>query len=128
MFNTLRSALGGGAASGNRPQHLPASEAIKMHGQPDTVFIDVRSGGEIAMSGTIKGALRMPLQTLQMQADPHGAKHADLDTNKTVLIVCASGARSGAAANMLAGLGYENVINIADGFGSWVRAGGPAER
>jgi rhodanese-related sulfurtransferase len=127
MFNSLKSTLGIGA-TGSRPANMRAADAVKLHGEPDTVFIDVRSSGEIAMSGTIKRALRVPLQTLQLQADPHGPHHADLTVEKRVVIVCASGARSGAAANMLSGMGYRDVINIADGFGSWVRAGGPSER
>ena len=127
MFNSLKAALGGGA-TGSRPSSLRAADAVKLHGEPNTVFIDVRSSGEIASSGTIKGALRIPLQTLQMQADPHGAQHAKLAIDKKVVVVCASGARSGAASNMLAGFGYTDVVNIADGFGAWLRAGGPAER
>jgi len=128
MFNSLRSALGGGAGTATRPQHLPATEAVKLHGQPDTVFVDVRSPGEIAMSGTIRGAQRISLQALQVAADPTGTHHPELRTDRKIVLVCASGARSGAAANMLAQMGYTDVVNITGGFGSWVRAGGPAER
>jgi rhodanese-related sulfurtransferase len=36
--------------------------------------------------------------------------------------------RSGSAAQLLAGQGFEGIVNIADGFGAWLRAGGPSER
>jgi rhodanese-related sulfurtransferase len=40
-----------------------------------------------------------------------------VDTNRTLLIGCQSGMRSQRAAEILAGAGFDNVINVAGGFG-----------
>jgi rhodanese-related sulfurtransferase len=45
-----------------------------------------------------------------------------------IICVCASGARSGAAAAQLVQMGYAEVANLSGGIGAWLRAGGPSER
>lgn len=67
------------------------------------VIVDVRSPTEYA-SGHIEGSLNIPLQEL-------GNKISNLDKNKTVLLCCASGSRSGMAVAILKGKGFRNVIN-----------------
>jgi rhodanese-related sulfurtransferase len=116
--------MGGGNAASNRPVSLPAAEVVKLHGEPRIVFIDVRSPGEIAQSGTIHGAIRMPLNELPAKS----GSIAELQGAERIVFVCASGMRSGSAAQLLAGQGFEGIVNIADGFGAWLRAGGPSER
>lgn len=108
---------------------VEARQIVGWHGNKDVVFVDVRSAGEIAASGTIKGAVRAPLPGLDNFARPDGSGALPAaNAGKSIVVVCASGMRSMTAAGRLAEMGYEKVYNLAGGFGQWVRAGGPVER
>jgi rhodanese-related sulfurtransferase len=72
------------------------------------IIIDVRSEAEFS-GGNAKGSINIPLQEIQHRA-------RKLDANKTILLCCASGNRSGMAAMMLKGMGFKNVVNA----GPWV--------
>lgn len=67
------------------------------------VFVDVRSPAEFA-AGNRPGSLNIPLDALARQA-------GRLDKSKPVILSCASGARSGAAAEILKGMGFKDVTN-----------------
>lgn len=108
---------------------IGGSEAAAMHGQPDTVFVDVREPDEIARTGTVKGAVRAPLAGLANFARPDGSgAFPAAGGAHRIVLVCASGARSGIAARELAGLGYSQLFNVKGGFGVYSAAGGPIER
>lgn len=108
---------------------VEARQIVGWHGSKDVVFVDVRSAGEIAASGTIKGAVRAPLPGLDNFAKPDGSGALPAaSAGKSIVVVCASGMRSMTASGRLAEMGYEKVYNLAGGFGQWVRAGGPVER
>lgn len=110
-------------------EKLSAAEAVKLHGRPGIVFVDVRGADEIAYSGTIKGALRAPLPGLSNFAKPGGGGLLPAASGgEKIILVCASGARSGFAARQLAAIGYTNLANLQGGFGHWVAAGGATER
>lgn len=66
-------------------------------------LVDVRSPGEFA-AGSRPGSLNIPLDAL-------GARAKELDKEKTLILCCASGARSGIAAGLLKRQGFKNVIN-----------------
>jgi rhodanese-related sulfurtransferase len=74
-------------------------EAIK----EGAFLVDVRSAGEFA-SGSVKGAVNIPLDTLQNQL-------AKFKNQKTIVVFCLSGGRSGQAKNILEQNGFTNVIN-----------------
>jgi len=125
-FNNIMSMFGGGGAA---YENISAGSAVQFHSDESSVFIDVRSHGEMQMSGTIAGALRVPLQELANHAKPEGGGTLPATSeNKRIFIVCASGARSSVACRQLAGMGYENVANMSGGLGAWKRAGGAMER
>ncbi len=110
-------------------ENISANSATKFHNDEDVIFVDVRSHSEVQMSGTVKGALIIPLNELNLHAKPDGSgKLPAANENKKIILVCASGARSGVAARQLANIGYENVANLAGGIGAWHRAGGPMGR
>ena len=62
------------------------------------MIIDVRTPSEFK-GGHIKGAVNIPLQSLQ-------ASYAKIPKNKTIITCCASGMRSGSAKNLLKAAGY----------------------
>ena len=110
-------------------QNMDAAEAVTLHARSGCVFVDVREPGEIAATGTVPGAIRAPLAGLVNFAlpDGRGALPA-VSEGRTIVLVCASGARSGIAAGQLAQLGYGNLHNLRGGFRAWAMAGGPTER
>ncbi len=65
--------------------------------------VDVRSEGEFR-SGAYRGAINVPLQLLSRRLDR-------IPRNRPVVVYCASGSRSAAAARMLRRAGYADVSN-----------------
>ena len=110
-------------------QNMDAAEAVTLHARAGCVFVDVREPGEIAASGTVPGAIRAPLAGLANFARPDGKGALPAASEgRTIVAVCASGARSGIAADQLAQMGYTDLHNLRGGFRAWVMAGGPVER
>ncbi len=74
--------------------------------KPIDVVIDVRSKVEFWL-GHLSGAICLPVQSIaeSLPAMPEIAKDA------RILLVCASGARSASAAQILKSLGYTRVVD-----------------
>jgi phage shock protein E len=90
---------------------ISASDAlVKL--KAGALVIDVRTGDEFS-SGHLPPAINIPLDELET-AVPKRAK----DKGQVLLLHCASGMRSGAAAQKLKSLGYANAFNL----GSYGRA------
>lgn len=68
-------------------------------------LLDVRSPGEFA-SGHVPGAINVPLDALERRLGEVGPKE------RTVVVYCASGARSAAAKRVLMSKGYADVKNL----------------
>jgi phage shock protein E len=68
------------------------------------IVIDVRTSGEFA-GGHYKGAINIPVDSLERNISKVGSK------NKPVIVYCASGARSSAAAGILKRAGFSDVFN-----------------
>lgn len=108
---------------------IGGEEAVRLHARKDSVFVDVRGADEIARSGTVAGAVRAPLPGFANFAKPDGSGALPaVGSGKPIVLVCASGNRSGAAAQMLADLGYSDVYNLRGGFSAFASAGGPVVR
>ena len=115
--------------SGPKLENISGLSAVQFHGDADTVFVDVRGHGEVSASGTIKGAIVAPLNEFANHARPDGTGSLPAaNAGKRIILVCASGARSGAAGLQLIRMGYESVANLSGGIGAWARAGGPVAR
>ena len=92
MFNFLRPA----SANANQPSLSQIADGVA---KGEITLVDVREAGEVRASGKAKGALNIPLGVLQLKADP-SAPDALLRPGKPVALYCASGGRSGMAAQM----------------------------
>ena len=103
---------------------ISAAEADKRVKVATAVLIDVREPDEW-VDGVAEPALLCSLSDLR---GPRAQWKAVLEANrdKELILYCASGARSGAAASILRKEGY-NAVN-AGGFGSWSRAGLPVRK
>jgi DMSO/TMAO reductase YedYZ molybdopterin-dependent catalytic subunit/rhodanese-related sulfurtransferase/glyoxylase-like metal-dependent hydrolase (beta-lactamase superfamily II) len=86
--------------------------------EPRLQLVDVRSPAETA-GGTIPRAREIPLAAL---TDSISA----LDRAAPVVVYCASGYRSVAAASALGAAGFEDVSDVVGGFGAWQNAGLPS--
>jgi len=66
-------------------------------------LVDVRSSGEFR-SGSVKGAVNIPLDTIPSQFNKFKGK-------ENIVVFCRSGMRSGQAKSILERNGFSNVIN-----------------
>ena len=101
-------------------ERQPAETVVEAIESGATV-LDVRTDGEWA-GGHVAGALHVPVG-----ADDFEARVAGLDRSAPVYVYCASGVRSGRAARVLEGMGFDRVVN-AGGLSALRAAGAPVER
>lgn len=89
---------------------------------PHARLLDVRSKVEFDYVGHPTGAVNVPLLEFpDWQADPDFVRKVatllgEDDKSAPILTICRSGGRSMMAAQMLEQAGYEQAINIAEGF------------
>jgi molybdopterin/thiamine biosynthesis adenylyltransferase/rhodanese-related sulfurtransferase len=91
----------------------PAEAEVRLDGEPDTVFLDVREPDEFEQ-GAIAGALHIPRGHLEAQVESRIP-----DRERPVVVFCAGGVRSAFAAKTLAELGYTDVVSMSGGFNQW---------
>ncbi len=107
-------------------QDVTAQEAFTLiqnnRDNPDFVIIDVRTPEEFA-DGHIEDAINLDFysETFRDEVD-------NLDKNKTYLIYCRSGNRSGSALNIMAELNFREVYNILGGINQWKAEGLPTTK
>lgn len=118
MFNFLRSAPA-------QPKLSIAEVATQVAGGA-VLLVDVRERAELLASGTAKGAIHIPVSLIAMKADSKGPDFDKRFEGKTIAVFCASGGRSGMAAQALETLGY-STQNLG-GFSNWVQGGGAVVR
>lgn len=108
-----------GAAAGARLELADIAAARADWERGSAVILDVRSSLEYR-EGHIPGAIHVPAGQLlgALSRIPH---------DKPVLVHCASGSRSGAAASALLAHGFDRVKDVAGGFPAWEQAGNPVE-
>lgn len=86
----------------------------KILNEQNAIIVDVRTPEEVS-GGVIKGA--------SVFADIKGASFetqiAALDTSKTYIVYCRSGARSASAAEYMSQKGFKHVYNLEGGITAW---------
>jgi rhodanese-related sulfurtransferase len=90
--------------------------------KPDVQLVDARTAGEYAQ-GHLANARNLDWNGGELQQ-----RVGELDPKKPVLIYCASGRRSAAAAAFLKEKGFTKVVDLAGGIGAWQQAGMPVTR
>jgi len=96
-------------------------DAIAFKKQVDgkkSILIDLRTTKEIEAKGKIKGAKQIDF--LDKNAEAIILK---LDKNKSYLIYCAGGGRSGECAELMVNNGFKLIANLEKGFDDWKRKG-----
>ncbi len=115
--------LTGGCASARVAQSITPQKALTLiqenRDNPDFAIIDVRTAPEFA-GGYIDNAANIDFyaETFRDELDR-------LDKNKTYLIYCRSGSRSGKALGIMAELGFQEVYDVDGGILAWNGEGLP---
>ena len=109
-------------AGGMNAGALNASGAVQLINREKAVVIDVCEPAEFA-AGHVGGAKNVPLGELE-------AKLPGVVKNKALplILVCASGARSGRAVAIAKKLGYEQAQSLGGGLKAWKEASLPIEK
>ena len=92
-------------------ENISTDEAQSMIAKKEVDIIDVRTPEEFA-SGHVPEAVNLPLQDLESRV-------FTLDKNKSYLIVCRSGNRSGQASEILVSKGFSHIYNMEGGMNQW---------
>ncbi len=97
-------------------QQASPQQFAALIGTEDTLLIDVRTPAET------KEAKLENAQELDYNAKGFAEKLLELPQDKTLLIYCRSGNRSGQAAAFLESKGYTKIVNLAGGINAWKAA------
>lgn len=109
-------------------QTYTPEEAIKLAGQPDVLFVDLRDPRELDREGRMPGAFACTRGMMEFWIDPESPYHKPVFAEpKHFVFFCAGGWRSALAAKTALDMGLENVAHIEGGFGAWKKAGGSVE-
>ena len=110
-------------AAGQVLEDTGAQEALELiqrnQGNPDFMIIDIRTPEEFN-EGYIENAVNIDFYSDTFKEDLD-----KLDKNKTYLIYCRSGNRSGQAMPIMKGLGFKEVYNLSVGIKEWIAEGLP---
>ena len=97
------------------PRDIDATQVEAIRGRDDVMILDVREDWEYD-NGHIPGSTLIPLGQLPNRI-------SELPTDKTIVIVCHSGARSHSAVGFLQKQGMSGSHNMLGGIVAWERAG-----
>ena len=97
-------------------------EATQMINRQDALMLDVREQAEFAASH-ILNARGLPASQIE-------ARCGDIEKfkDKPIIVYCATGNRSNAAAAALRKAGFSKVFNLSGGFMAWQQAGLPVQK
>jgi rhodanese-related sulfurtransferase len=109
VFNELKIAT-------QRFASLSPAAAVQLMNKEDVVLLDVREPSETA-GGKIAKAIQIPVGAVKTRIGEL-EKHKD----KTVLVYCKTGARSGAACKELGKQGFDKVFSLSGGLMAWQEA------
>ena len=87
--------------------------AMKLHNEGETIFIDLRDVRELEKNGKIKNAKHVPRGMLEFWIDPKSPYYRDYFSSKNKFIFyCASGWRSSLSSKTALEMGLINVFNL----------------
>lgn len=108
---------------------ISVDEAIKLHNNPNVLFVDLRDVRELKREGFIPGAFHAPRGMLEFWIDPASPYYKDIfASGKKFIFYCNLGWRSALAAQIVQEMGLTPVCHIGGGFDAWQQAGGSVER
>ncbi len=99
-----------------KPAEVTVAEVDALLAQ-GAVLVDVREAWEVAQAH-IEGMRWIPMGEVE-------ARYGEIPRDRTAIIYCASGQRSGKVTQWLRERGYDRVLNLAGGIFAWQAAGKP---
>ena len=112
-----------------RIENLTPEEALAASASGRSLLVDLREREELEANGTFPDAIHIPRGMLEFAVDPgHPSFHPRATPDQSIILACASGARSALATETLLGLGFQHVANLSGGFKAWVEQGLPTGR
>jgi rhodanese-related sulfurtransferase len=108
-----------GAVAASLPDTVEVQTVAQLKGQDDVVLLDVREPSEYA-EGHIPGVALIPMGEVPNRL-------SEIPVDKTVIVTCRSGNRSGQIAEYLRQQGYDDVHNMKGGILAWQDASLPVE-
>ena len=87
---------------------------------PNLYILDVRTPDEYKQV-RMKNSVLIPVNDLEKRV-------GEVPKTRPILVICAIGARSKTASDLLVSKGYKEVYHLNDGLVAWYRAGMPIER
>jgi rhodanese-related sulfurtransferase len=116
------------AGARSRIQNLSVGEVASELQSGNVLLVDIREPEERTANGTIPGAVPAVRGMLEFYADPTSPYHRpEFETDRRIVLACASGGRSALAADALQQLGYNRVAHLDGGLKAWIAAGQPVE-
>jgi rhodanese-related sulfurtransferase len=116
------------AAAKKRIQNLTAEEVAIELATSEVMLIDIREPEERSATGMIPGAVPAARGMLEFYADPTSPYHREgFETDRQIILYCASGGRSALATDMLQQLGYQHAAHLDGGIKAWIAADRPVE-
>ncbi|MDQ1921841.1 rhodanese-like domain-containing protein [Massilia pseudoviolaceinigra] len=105
-----------------RGKRASTLQVTQLMNRGKTVLVDIRSADEFA-KGHLRDAKNIPLSDLS-------SRIAELDKakNKTIVVVCQTGARADKAAKILEAAGFTDVVGLDGGLTAWQAAGLPTAK
>lgn len=104
----------------NLPNTVDVATVRALQSRPDVVLFDVREPYEY-QAGHIPGVKLIPMNDVPNRIN-------EIPRDKTVILTCRSGNRSGQVADFLRKQGFTNVHNMQGGILAWQQAGYPIEK
>ena len=96
-------------------KNIEVSEFRELMKENNTVIIDVRSSSE-KVEGDISGSI-----TIDIYGPNFASEIEKLDRDKTYLVFCRSGGRSGSACGFMDSKGFKSLYNLNGGIMAWNR-------
>ena len=95
-------------------------EAAELQRLDAAILIDLRDVRELQKLGTVANSFHAPRGMLEFWADPDSPYHKPVfQTDKKLILFCASGLRSALAVRTLQEMGMLNVLDMEGGFTEW---------
>lgn len=111
------------------PVISPAEAWQRIQHEPNLLVIDVRDAADIAMTGTIPGAVNISLGSLTYKADsevPEDWREPQLqDRSRPIITTCILGPMGALGGKLLHDMGFTNVTILEGGVQAWKDAGLP---
>lgn len=101
---------------------ISAFEAVQLINRQDALVLDVRDTGEFE-AGHITNAKHLPERQLGERL-----KELEKFKGRPIVVTCRSGARAGAAVDLLRKNGFAAAVTLRGGLGAWREAGMPVDK